>query len=122
VSNFVNLSRYNGAHTHVMDIAGDRHVNTINLQQIFYHDSLLLQKGYEYDLFITLKIRAAAPVRTRISDEISFLLCQSCFWCASYFNLIELTIINCPQCHSNRIEQLLAYDNQSIVESISSMQ
>jgi hypothetical protein len=82
-----------------------------NLQQIVYHDSLLLQKGYEYDLFITLKIRATGSVRNRISDEISFLICQSCFWCASYFNLIELTIINCPQCHSKIIEQLPVSDN-----------
>lgn len=85
---------------------GECQVNTINPQQIIYYDSSPLLMNY--DLFITLKLKAVAPVRTRISDEIQFLLCQSCFWCASYFNLIELTIINCPQCHSNKIEQLPA--------------
>jgi hypothetical protein len=53
-------------------------INSINLQQIFYHDSLPSQKGYEYDLFVTLKIRAASQVRTRISDEIFFLIWRSC--------------------------------------------
>jgi hypothetical protein len=41
------------------------------------------------------------------SDKrIEFLLCQSCFWCASYFNFDELSIISCPLCHSDHIEQL----------------
>jgi hypothetical protein len=111
ITNFVNLSIYWGLNSYNGHRTGVCHINRINLQQIFYHDSLPLQKGYEYDLFVTLKIRAALPVRTRISDKISFLICRSCFWCASYFNIIELTIINCPQCHSNKIEQLPVSDS-----------
>ena len=40
------------------------------------------------------------------NKRIDFLLCQSCFWCASYFNFNELSIISCPLCHSDHIEQL----------------
>jgi hypothetical protein len=38
--------------------------------------------------------------------QVDFLLCPSCFWCASYFNFHELSIISCPLCHNDRIEQL----------------
>ena len=82
---------------------GECQINTINLQQFFYHDSL--PSLMSYDLSITLKIRAAARVSTRISDEIHFLLCQSCFWCASYFNYSEV-VTRCPTCESNSIESL----------------
>jgi hypothetical protein len=82
---------------------GEDQVNTINLQQMFCYDSSPLLMNY--DLFITLKLRAAAPVRTRISDEINFLLCQSCFWCASYFNYSEV-VPRCPACDSINIESL----------------
>jgi hypothetical protein len=43
---------------------------------------------------------------TSIEKRVDFLLCPSCFWCASYFNFHELSIISCPLCHDNRIEQL----------------
>jgi hypothetical protein len=38
--------------------------------------------------------------------QVDFLLCPSCFWCASYFNFSELSIVKCPVCHNSRIEQL----------------
>jgi len=38
--------------------------------------------------------------------RVDFLLCPSCFWCASYLNFGELSIIRCPICHNNRVEQL----------------
>jgi Zn finger protein HypA/HybF involved in hydrogenase expression len=84
-------------------------MNSTNYQRVIYYDSSISQKSY--DLRITLKRMAAAPVRTRISNEINFLICQSCLWCASYFNLIELTVISCPQCRSNDIEQIPISDN-----------
>jgi hypothetical protein len=39
--------------------------------------------------------------------RVDFLLCSSCFWCASYINFGELSIIRCcPICHNNRMKQL----------------
>jgi hypothetical protein len=38
--------------------------------------------------------------------RVDFLLCRSCFWCASYLNFGELSIIRCPICHNNYMEQL----------------
>jgi hypothetical protein len=40
-----------------------------------------------------------------ISDEVYFLICQSCFWCASYLNMCRLLPIDkCPNCYNNKIE------------------
>ena len=41
-----------------------------------------------------------------IDKRVDFLLCPSCFWCASYFNSGEVSIIRCPMCHNNHIDQL----------------
>ena len=41
-----------------------------------------------------------------IDKRVDFLLCPSCFWCATYFNFGELSIIRCPICHNNCIDQL----------------
>jgi predicted Zn-ribbon and HTH transcriptional regulator len=40
-----------------------------------------------------------------IDRRVDFLLCPSCFWCASYFNSEEVSVIRCPMCHNNRIDQ-----------------
>jgi hypothetical protein len=40
------------------------------------------------------------------NKRVDFLLCPSCFWCASYFNFGELSVIRCPICHNDRMEQL----------------
>jgi hypothetical protein len=45
--------------------------------------------------------RIHAPTHNRID----FLLCSSCFWCASYFNYTEV-VTRCPTCDSNNIESL----------------
>jgi hypothetical protein len=45
-------------------------------------------------------------ILTITHNRIDFLLCPSCFWCASYFNFGELSIISCPLCRNDYIEQL----------------
>ena len=40
------------------------------------------------------------------SDKINFLLCESCFWCASYFNNYRKVVTNCPICGSKKIESM----------------
>ena len=41
-----------------------------------------------------------------IGKRVDFLLCPSCFWCASYLNCGALSIIRCPICRNNHIDQL----------------
>ena len=46
--------------------------------------------------------------------EIHFLICQSCFWCASRLNSIEdeaISTSKCPSCSNNRVESIpISYD------------
>jgi hypothetical protein len=57
----------------------------------------------------------------RISDEISFLICQSCFWCASYIcNVTAFTArkgytppTKCPICIEGNIESMLINKNEA---------
>jgi hypothetical protein len=39
----------------------------------------------------------------KISKERYFLICESCFWCASYFKS-QSTFHKCPLCHEGKIE------------------
>jgi hypothetical protein len=48
---------------------------------------------------------SSSPI-ARISNKIDFLLCNSCFWCASYLNLRSFGVIDCPSCDENTIERM----------------
>jgi hypothetical protein len=48
---------------------------------------------------------AASPI-AKISKKIDFLLCNSCFWCASYLNLRSFGFMKCPSCKENTIERM----------------
>jgi hypothetical protein len=42
----------------------------------------------------------------KAGKRVDFLLCPSCFWCASYLNFGELSVVRCPICHNSRVDQL----------------
>ena len=52
----------------------------------------------------------------RISDKIYFLLCESCFWSASYlstsYNIMKDPITHCPLCNTEKIESMPISDNE----------
>lgn len=48
----------------------------------------------------------AASLISRISKRIDFLLCNSCFWCASYLNLRGYDVSECPSCKESTIERM----------------
>jgi hypothetical protein len=101
-------------------------------QQLIHQYVSLLQNNYT--LNVTLKIKAEEEIssrcivdsnldnnsgrKTRISDEIYFLLCQSCFWCASYTSpflykrMTKETITTCPSCNEENIESLPIAENE----------
>ena len=54
----------------------------------------------------SLEIGSETSPRIPIDKRVDFLLCQACLWCASYFNFDELSLISCPLCHNEHIEQL----------------
>jgi hypothetical protein len=100
-------------------------------QQLIHQHVSLLQNNYT--LNVTLKIKAEEEVssrciiesnldnissrKTRISD-IHFLLCQSCFWCASYTSpflykrMTKETITKCPSCNEENLESLPITENE----------
>jgi hypothetical protein len=112
-----------------------------NQQQLIYHNASLIQ--YNYILNVTLKIKAEEVScirnieneniahdgfierKTRIS-EIYFLICQSCFWCASYCispkmfsrttkatkSISGVDITKCPSCIEGNIESFPIVENE----------
>jgi hypothetical protein len=47
-----------------------------------------------------------------VAKEIHFLLCESCFWCASCLNAAKMTITKCPSCSDARLESMSISDNE----------
>jgi hypothetical protein len=47
-----------------------------------------------------------------IVKEIHLLLCRSCFWCASYFNIGRVSNSKCPSCNNDdKLESIpISYD------------
>jgi hypothetical protein len=41
-----------------------------------------------------------------ISSERNFLICRTCFWCASYFNNTHTSVETCPSCNDAKIESM----------------
>ena len=44
--------------------------------------------------------------KDEISGQIHFLLCQECFWCASFIGIHERMITQCPSCKGVRLESI----------------
>ncbi|MFL6379248.1 MAG: hypothetical protein ACJ72R_17560 [Nitrososphaeraceae archaeon] len=42
--------------------------------------------------------------KKELSKRIHFLLCESCFWCASYISSKSVSVAKCPNCNNNKIE------------------
>jgi hypothetical protein len=56
--------------------------------------------------FLSPKIKPETPSKkNEFGDKINFLLCGSCFWCASYFNYNEATT-RCPACGCGNVESM----------------
>jgi hypothetical protein len=101
-------------------------------QQLVHQHVPLLQNNYS--LNVTLKIKAEEAkgiteyketnqgntigIKTGILDKIDFLICQSCFWCASYISpriyngMTEQTIAKCPACTRGNVESLPIAQNE----------
>jgi hypothetical protein len=44
--------------------------------------------------------------------EIRFLICESCFWCASCLNVAKMTVTKFPSCGYARLESMPITDNE----------
>jgi hypothetical protein len=106
--------------------------NRLYQQQLVHHTATLQNN---YTLNVILKLRAeevsadadslayTLGPKTRISDEITFVMCQSCFWCASCLSPKILSTIaetdgsssltKCPSCIEGNMESIPIADNEN---------
>ncbi len=47
-----------------------------------------------------------------VARNINFLLCESCFWCASCLNVAKRTVTKRPSCTDARLESMPISDNE----------
>jgi hypothetical protein len=48
----------------------------------------------------------------QIYKQIDFLLCESCFWCASCIDSQQKHMTRCPSCKDFRLKYLIINDNE----------
>ena len=75
----------------------------MNLQILMDKEQTILRKN---TLLVLEGGEKIDKISNNVNKRVDFLLCPSCFWCASYFNFDELSVIRCPLCHNNHMEQL----------------
>jgi hypothetical protein len=97
----------------------DRYYNQQLVQQLVS----LLQNNYTLNVTLKTRLQDSNPddikgIYTGISDGINFVICQSCFWCASDVSTQyhkrnkEKIITKCPFCNSNNIESIPIAENE----------
>lgn len=106
--------------------------NRLYQQQLVRHTATLQNN---YTLNVILKLRAeevsadadshayTLGPKTRVSDEITFVICQSCFWCASCLSPKILSTIaetdgssslrKCPSCIKGNMESIPIAKNEN---------
>jgi hypothetical protein len=93
-------------------------------QQLIHHSASLVQNKYALTVTLKLKAEEISPEvdnlaymigpKTRISDQINFIICQSCFWCASCLSSqILSTIAKCPSCIEGNMESIPIAENEN---------
>ena len=75
----------------------------MNYQILLDKDQNVLRKGVmpspEY------RNKTSRRIHALNHNRIDFVLCPSCFWCASYFDFAEITI-RCLRCGNDNVESL----------------
>jgi hypothetical protein len=61
-----------------------------------------------YDLLQTAKISSSTvdAKREKLTDQIYFVICNSCYWCATYFGIDVSLSLACHGCNSQNTELL----------------
>jgi hypothetical protein len=102
-------------------------------QLLIHHSASLVQNNYTLNVILKLRAEEVSAEahslaytlgpKTRISDEINFVICQSCFWCASCVSSKILSIMaaaedsesfaKCPSCVEGNIESIPIAENEN---------
>jgi hypothetical protein len=88
-------------------------------QQLVHQHVPLLQNNYSLDVILKIKAEEKAIMtKNEMPPKVDFLICQSCFWCASYISppiyrrMTEETIAKCPSCIRGNVESLPIAQNE----------
>jgi hypothetical protein len=102
-------------------------------QLLIHHSASLVQNNYTLNVILKLRAEEVSTdahslaytlePKTRIFDEINFVICQSCFWCASCLSSKILSTIagaedsaspeDCPFCSEGSIESIPIAENEN---------
>ena len=69
-----------------------------------------------YDLLQTTKLSSKAIENNesvKPTNKIYFVICNSCYWCASYFSVNNSCVLNCHACSSPDTELILIRIDES---------
>ena len=59
-----------------------------------------------YDVIINKKQQSEQGQRYDISRERNFVICRSCFWCASLLSNTQRPVETCPLCMNSTLESM----------------
>jgi hypothetical protein len=71
------------------------HVDCVNFHLLIDEEQTVLRKNTLHVLPGSIETTGKVPIDT--DKRVNFLLCPSCFWCASYFSP-DSSFIRCPSC------------------------
>ena len=72
---------------------------------ILYSSIFLQRKMETINVRVDLK-KPYSGQRDITSSERNFLICSSCFWCASYLNNMHNFVDICPSCKNEKVESM----------------
>ena len=55
---------------------------------------------------------AKLHMNSKVSAQVHFVLCETCFWCASCFKIYKRSVAKCPCCNSIRLKSIPICDNE----------
>ena len=69
------------------------------------YSSIFLQRKME-TINVMVNLKKPYEKRDISSSERNFLICSSCFWCASYLNNMHSFGDICPSCKNDKVESM----------------
>ena len=69
------------------------------------YSSIFLQRKME-TINVMVNLKKSYEKRDISSSERTFLICRSCFWCASYLNNMHSFGDICPSCKNDKVESM----------------
>src|ERR687898_1210642 len=85
-----------------------------------YANNTKTHKNSKYNKSVVRYFTSRKTQGKQFLSQKGFLLCRSCFWCASSLYLIDDRIkvspfLQCPSCYNNRVELLPLYHSKYVV-------